>query len=314
MVSKILIGDGTNSDLTPANLAALAAGDLAFVNQRNQILVAGDTITDADIIRVVQCKVPGDYKFSLPIVGKGIKEAVVKAYTDPAAHTQTITVDNIKNSSAYKLTVMFNDSHQLRDNKDSRTSLYYTSDATATATEIATAFVAKINASKYLAPLVSASNTAGVITLVAKPVPVQGLDKFGYLTFDTSMVVFDSLVPSLGAGGEPLKAATVATTVQGTKGSGTSQQVLDMERNLAGWIGYHNFTQFPVDSFPTYVVKGATYDLITISHDSNWVTGLDRGIHYPKETIIAVPTGSTQRTYLDTILTPYLASAGITFP
>lgn len=310
-VTTVHIGDGTNSGLYSAlTLANIAVGDIAVINRAGTVLQAAATPISAeanDIIQIVQGIGTGRFRLSAPIHASSIRNFRGEAYVAPVAQVSHIGSTGVAgnivaaNSTTYELRIKLKGENLFQPFRPLLGFYTYTSDSTATNAEIAAAFVAKINADKYMKDYVTAAVTNETtnygISLTAKAVPTGSYDKYEY-------VLFDVILGTSGWSTTPN-----ATTVPAVKGKGFSQEVLDLEKAALGYAGHTNLIQFPVVGPATYTVAGATYEYIVI--ESEIPHNVDNEFRDKSlvSTIIACPSASAQLTALKAVLNPYFAAA-----
>jgi hypothetical protein len=97
-------------------------------------------------------------------------------------------------------------------------------------------------------------------------------------------------------------AGTIATGVY-TEGNGTYPQVFKKELVAAGYSGFINRIFLP-DNFPLYSVSGTNYVTLGLQYGTSVPDYTAQGYKAGEtlSAIIAVPTGSSQATTLNTIL------------
>lgn len=293
-VEKLLVTSGT----TAATVAALAAGQhIALVQGKanNAPIVKGDKF------QLAVKKLNGEMMYTDVIKADDIVKVQLNKYSAPTNQTFTVTLTTANVGSTYTLSVIGKADKEIFGQRQDKVTASVTAVTGDTVTTLAAKLVAVINGAK--ASRVTASNAAGVITLVAKK---DSADAAGLPGLQHFVEVFISETDALGA---TKRGGTVANTVPVNFGTGTLEQVKEIERYAQGYEGYLNQTKFPVIQYPSDLVAGRTYDLLVISYDNNyWSNSTVAGkVDSPIEIVVAVTAGAT--TALETLFAAFLPSA-----
>lgn len=281
-VHNVIIGKQCPASYT--NIDALDEGDVALFDQNRQLIAEADDAADATSLYVGVCHGTVDVsmpdgtvdqkpniEFSQEIQKAGKPSAVIGAYTAPVQQKITITLTNatIVAGNRYVLRIVYKD---LSEYKFQFTHSYEVYAATATASELATAIVAKINAHK--GRRVTAQASAAVITLTA----MEKNDNEGlYSINEYSIVDMDAFlyttIPGALLANQPdsVPGATIAKTV-GTPGKGYWKQVRDAEFRNSPYKGHVFIDAYPEIRQEMKTVKDAEYDYAIIESDNMYLS------------------------------------------
>lgn len=281
-VHSVLIGKKCPTAYTTVD--ALVAGDVALFDQNKAIIktaaeavdatslyvgVAGDKINVTMPDGTVAQKANIDYSMEIQ---KGSKpSAVIGDYVAPVEEKIVITLTNatIVAGNRYVLRLLFKD---FEVNNFQFTHSYEVYAESATAADLATAIVNKINAHKNRR--VKATAAAAVITLTAMPKDdnegVYSLNEYSVVSMEASL--FETIPGALLAN-QPsaVPGATIAKTA-GNPGKGYWKQVRDAEVRNMGYKG-HVFTgAYPIVEQARKVAEGAEYDYAIIENDNLYLS------------------------------------------
>jgi hypothetical protein len=100
-----------------------------------------------------------------------------------------------------------------------------------------------------------------------------------------------------------MTAAGAVTTGVYTEGAGTYPQVFKKELTAAGYAGFINRTFLP-DNFPLYSISGTNYVTLGLQYNAPAKDFTGQGFQFGQSlsAIVAIPTGASQITTLNTIL------------
>lgn len=281
-VDTVLIGKNCPASYTTAD--ALAAGDVAMFDQDRKIIkTAADAVkASALYIGVAQDKVTvtkpdgtteqkANIEFSNAIQKDSKPSAVIGTYVAPVQEKIVITLTNatIVAGNRYVLRIVYKD---MFEDPGQFTHTYEVFAESATAADLATAIVKKIN--KHANRRVQASATAAVITLTAMEKDdnegVYSINEYSVVSMDASLY---ETIPGALLSNYP-KAVAGATIVKtpGNPGKGYWKQVRDREARQMGYKG-HVFTgAYPEVEQVRKVVAGDTYDYATIENDNLYLS------------------------------------------
>lgn len=281
-VDTVLIGKNCPTSYTTAD--ALAAGDVAMFDQDRKIIkTAADAVKASTLyIGVAQDKVTvtkpdgtteqkANIEFSNAIQKDSKPSAVIGTYVAPVQEKIVITLTNatIVAGNRYVLRIVYKD---MFEDPGQFTHTYEVFAESATAADLATAIVKKIN--KHANRRVQASASAAVITLTAMEKDdnegVYSINEYSVVSMDASLY---ETIPGALLSNFP-KAVAGATIVKtpGNPGKGYWKQVRDREARQMGYKG-HVFTgAYPEVEQVRKVVAGDTYDYATIENDNLYLS------------------------------------------
>ena len=281
-VDTVLIGKNCPASYTTAD--ALAAGDVTMFDQDRKIIkTAAEAVKASTLyIGVAQDKVTvtkpdgtteqkANIEFSNAIQKDSKPSAVIGTYVAPVQEKIVITLTNatIVAGNRYVLRIVYKD---MFEDPGQFTHTYEVFAESATAADLATAIVKKIN--KHANRRVQASASAAVITLTAMEKDdnegVYSINEYSVVSMDASLY---ETIPGALLSNYP-KAVAGATIVKtpGNPGKGYWKQVRDREARQMGYKG-HVFTgAYPEVEQVRKVVAGDTYDYATIENDNLYLS------------------------------------------
>jgi hypothetical protein len=331
--SKLLIGKDISRDAqvvdgavitTTAGSTGLADGEIVVLDKNFKVMAAGSTIADSDIIYICQgtgntfdyaneagTGVTGVRKllFSDPIEGALVRSYKGVSYSAIVEQVTTITPDTPVSGYDYVLRIIYTD---MPHPSGQFTHTYrVTADGTNVDTNLIDLFLAKI--AKHKGARVTGSGTTTLI-LTGKAIPecttgFNDVRPYSQVTFKCVLV---KISQTAGQEGQWIDSASIAYTTPANPGSGTWEQLRDMERDNWAIRGAQNFMPYPYQSSPDQRVStSATYDLITIEHDKSYLSPDNQYVkRTPITTVLAfvVPSSGTQETSVLAVLNPWMAS------
>lgn len=281
-VHTVLIGKKCPASYTTVD--ALAAGDVALFDQNKSLITTAAKATEASSLYVgvagekVNVTMPnGDVtqkaniEFSNEIQKASKPSAVIGINVEPVEEKITITLTNatIVAGHRYVLRIYYKDIYEA---VWQFTHTYEVYAETATASNLASAIVKKINAHKNRR--VQASASAAVITLTAMAKDdnegVDSLNEYSVVSMEASLY---ETVPGALLANQPkaVPGAVIAKTA-GDPGKGYWKQVRDEEVRNMGYKG-HVFTgTYPTVEQARKVVEGTQYDYVTIENDNLYLS------------------------------------------
>lgn len=307
--------DGTN---------ALASGEIVVLDKNLEVLATGATIADTDTIFIAQGTANTydvgtltgvrEIVLSDPIQGSKVKKYSGSAYD--AKSEQTASVDltglTVVLGTEYIIRIVYKD---ITEHPGQFTHTYR---VVADAADVAAldtfgaSLAAKVNA--HTGRRVTATYTDGtdVLLLTGRAISecttsLNDIDPFTMVEFD----VFFNYVDSDGNWAVIPSTSTTVTYTAADTGSGTWEQLRDMEKSVLSHKGVSNTTWFPVIKPDWTTVKDETYDLIVIEHDKAYLSPDNQYVKdAPLTTVIAVPNTATsnQMTSILAQLNPWMAS------
>lgn len=281
-VHTVLIGKKCPVSYTTVD--ALAAGDVALFDQNKSLITTAAKAAEASSLYVgvagekVNVTMPdgsvaqkANIEFSNEIQKASKPSAVIGEHVEPVEEKITITLTDatIVAGHRYVLHIYYKDIYEA---VWQFTHTYEVYAETATASDLASAIVKKINAHKNRR--VQASASAAVITLTAMAKDdnegVDSLNEYSVVSMEASLY---ETVPGALLANQPkaVPGAVIAKTA-GNPGKGYWKQVRDEEVRNMGYKG-HVFTgAYPIVEQARKVVEGTQYDYATIENDNLYLS------------------------------------------
>lgn len=281
-VHTVLIGKKCPTSYTTVD--TLAAGDVALFDQNKSLITTAAKAAEASSLYVgvagekVNVTMPdgsvaqkANIEFSNEIQKASKPSAVIGEHVEPVEEKITITLTDatIVAGHRYVLRIYYKDIYEA---VWQFTHTYEVYAETATASDLASAIVKKINAHKNRR--VQASASAAVITLTAMAKDdnegVDSLNEYSVVSMEASLY---ETVPGALLANQPkaVPGAVIAKTA-GNPGKGYWKQVRDEEVRNMGYKG-HVFTgAYPIVEQARKVVEGTQYDYATIENDNLYLS------------------------------------------
>lgn len=281
-VHTVLIGKKCPVSYTTVD--ALDAGDVALFDQNKSLITTAAKAAEASSLYVgvagekVNVTMPdgsvaqkANIEFSNEIQKASKPSAVIGEHVEPVEEKITITLTDatIVAGHRYVLRIYYKDIYEA---VWQFTHTYEVYAETATASDLASAIVKKINAHKNRR--VQASASAAVITLTAMAKDdnegVDSLNEYSVVSMEASLY---ETVPGALLANQPkaVPGAVIAKTA-GNPGKGYWKQVRDEEVRNMGYKG-HVFTgAYPIVEQARKVVEGTQYDYATIENDNLYLS------------------------------------------
>lgn len=281
-VHTVLIGKKCPAFYTAVD--ALAAGDVALFDQNKSLITTAAKAAEASSLYVgvagekVNVTMPNgsvaqkaNIEFSNEIQKASKPSAVIGKHVEPTEEKITITLTDatIVAGHRYVLRIYYKDIYEA---VWQFTHTYEVYAETATASDLASAIVKKINAHKNRR--VQASASAAVITLTAMAKDdnegVDSLNEYSVVSMEASLY---ETVPGALLANQPkaVPGAVIAKTA-GNPGKGYWKQVRDEEVRNMGYKG-HVFTgAYPEVEQARKVVEGTSYDYAVIENDNLYLS------------------------------------------
>lgn len=281
-VHTVLIGKKCPISYTTVD--ALAAGDVALFDQNKSLITTAAKAAEASSLYVgvagekVNVTMPdgsvaqkANIEFSNEIQKASKPSAVIGEHAEPVEEKITITLTDATIVAGYRyvLRIYYKDIYEA---VWQFTHTYEVYAETATASDLASAIVKKINAHKNRR--VQASASAAVITLTAMAKDdnegVDSLNEYSVVSMEASLY---ETVPGALLANQPkaVPGAVIAKTA-GNPGKGYWKQVRDEEVRNMGYKG-HVFTgAYPIVEQARKVVEGTQYDYATIENDNLYLS------------------------------------------
>jgi len=321
-VEKLFIGKDISRTATLTGFPEsasnnLAEGEILVLDKDKEILAAGSTINDTDIIYIAE-GLSGTYDYvtpststsvtgvrqvlySDPIQGAAVTEFSGKSYTAAAEQVTTVNFGTLTPvvGEEYVIRIVYRD--LACEHPGQFTKTYRVVATSVTLATLYDLFVAQINATTERR--VNATDNTTYITLTGKAYDdnseLTSINEYEQVNF-TVHLASDNYASD----------AAVTTSTNPSKGSGTWQLVRDEEKHSQGYEGLLNRTEFPTQ-IPTFrTVKSETYDCVIIRH-KNWYTSAgNREEQVDITTKIYLPNTATSNQMNDVlaVLNPWMAS------
>lgn len=323
-VTSVLIGkdiDRTASLVIGGSSENIVEGEVVVLDKNKNILSAGSTVNDTDIIYIVQALgttmtysnpagtsiTVRNLKFSNPIEGKLVKKYTAVAFDPKVEKTVSFAAISapLTAGTEYILRLVFKDVHEKRG-QFTKTYRYISTGTTSLA--VFDALRAQILADSGARVTTNATGTATLI-LTAKEISacttaLTDIDNFSMVDFDAYLTYIDS-----SGYHQTVTSTKTAGTVE--HGSGNWEQVRDLEKAEWGYEGISNRTQFPVKLPTQCTVVDAIYDMIVIESDRHYQSPDNQYVKQtPLTTIICLPVRALQTTDILGVLNPWMESVG----
>lgn len=318
-VNKVLIGKDisrTSSAVLRGGSQNVAEGEIFVLGKNLDILTAGSTIADSDIIYIAEVvsdtydyvneagtAVTGVKKLIIsdPIEGKNVINYKGRAYAAAAEEVVTIDMSSLTPvvGTEYVIRVVYTDTYE-RPGQVTATYRYVST--TATLATFITNFAALIN--KQANRRVNATTTATTLVLTGRVIPYDAVDTVNAID-EYRQVNFKAFLYSAN-----FATSTVTYTTNPFGGNGTWQLVRDAEKKALSYKGIMNRTVFPVQMPAMRVVKSETYDSIIIESDKAYRSpdSYDKTTRLTTEIYIPNTATSNQMDAVLAVLNPWMAS------
>lgn len=270
-VSNIVISDGTALPTAGASITTIGNGDIGIFTKTMVEITPGNTVSDSDYIYLGQKDSTGNFRKTNPIQAKLVKNFAARSYA-PASrevwaigHNRKTTVGTLEvaNSTEYKFAIHFTNDKKFQSERPYIIRKSFTTDASATQLEIATAITTAINSDTFLASQVIAvtvGDGTGVYGLTGATdygTEITGIDQTQFSTgYLEDRVRFSVHVDDSSGFGT----TTTCTQINAMSfGTGTYREVYNMENFYFGYEGVLNRTKFPFPTL-TYQASNTFYD------------------------------------------------------
>lgn len=293
----------------------IAEGEIVVLDKNKNILSAGSTIADTNIIYIVEGQSDTyDYvtpdgtsitgvrqlKMSDPIDGTAVVTWSGASYTAAAENVFTLSgALTPVVGEEYVLRIIYKD---IEEHPGQKTYTYRVTATTTTLSDLYDALEAQINAHRAARITAAATTGPDVLTLTAKAYDDnEELD----LENEYKQVNFEVFLQSDNFG-----SVVVTETVDPFPGVGTWKLVRDEEKWQMGYNGLYNRTGFP-RQVPVYrTVKNETYDTLVITHNNWYTNGESKEEQVTITTKLFIPNTATSNQMSDVlaVLNPWMAS------
>ena len=309
LIGKNLARTASVQAIDGAGANYIADGEILVLNELHAPLTAGQDITNSPVIYVTQGRGgtngANGLKWSTAIDGRNVIRATALSYVAPAA--QVTHIGNVGAGALaidvlpftdYKLTIRYTHDDELYSEQSNKRVFYYTTGASDTQLTIATAFASLINSEEFFnATALVVNNGANYgIRLTGQPLDFElGTFQYNVMTFDIQLSGFGT--------------TPVTYTTNADRGSGTYEQIAEMEWFTNGFNGVINRVHFPAPTGTQDATSGTTYDILAIEYfDSSEAYAISGTKPAKKLLYIALPVNASQATQLLGQLNPWLAS------
>lgn len=324
---------GTNyTAAQAASAVVVGTGEIIPVGMDNVLLAGGTLPSAAPSFRLVQGTVDGP-RMTHEIRAKEVVGWSGKSYAARVEQRSFIGYNGVatntisaSNDSTYVLRILFTFDDTIWAQHQDLYTFYYTTDSSATASEIATEFARQINdltgyVAKWVTATVTNSGADYGIRIDAKSMAQYfsaEIEDYDMVTFKLVLGTSDSTVNTSPWGTTPVDEYGVTTGTGATqslvpsRGHGEWQEMARIEFRAASLRGQTNYVSHPVISTPRYVVSGATYDIYTLVFDYTEASGeLDQRNTSRHLCYIILPAGAnTLRGRFEAFMNPYMNALG----
>lgn len=289
-------------------ISDLAEGELLIINAETNAPVApGSEISDVAAIQIVQGGAGNKRYFSPVITGVDVTGFTGSEYAAAVAQVHTVQCPTATVGNSYNLVLIHReDQDTLRIRQDK--SVYSVEATVTSSTTLAAALAAKVNADSNAR--CTASSSGDTITITADMPADADINLVGQFPLIPFMQVALQEVSATA----PYTMAEVGTIVETVKpgfGTGTYQNIRNLEDSVQGFRGITNRRKFPAPSQVYFSVAGATYDVYVLeANDSHEAGFAPNEIEAPVQIFIAIPDASTTAgAYFEDIMNPWVASS-----
>jgi hypothetical protein len=322
--SAVVDGMAPMTTSSAGYLFSLVEGEIVILDKYKKVLGAGKTIADTDVIYICQgmgttydtsneagsaMSTVHRVRMSDPIQGAKVKSYNGKSYSLASQQVTTITPITPVSGTEYVLRIVYKD---VWEHPGQFTATYRVKATDAVVATMTALVVAKVNA--HSGRRIQASDGTTTFILTGKTIPqcttgLNDLDPFTMVEFAAFWDYVSAV--SNGFGGYWTTATTTNSTTKASYGVGMWEHVRDLERAAWSYLGITNRTHYPIILPDACTVVGATYDIITIEHDADYLSPDNQYVKQaPLTTQIAfvVPSSGTQETTVLGVLNDWLSS------
>lgn len=270
-VSNIVISDGTALPTAGASITTIGNSDIGIFTKTMIEITPGNTVSDTGSIYLGQKDSNGNFRKTMEIGAKTVRNYIGRSYVTASkevwtiGHNRKTTVGTIElaNLAEYKFSIHFTGNKSFGSERPLIIRKSFVTDASATQLEVATAITTAINADAFLATQVIAvtiGDGTGVYGLTGATdygSEITGIDQTQFSTgYVEERVRFDVHVDDSSGFG----ATTTCTQINAMSfGTGTYQEVYNMENFMFGYEGTVNRTLFPIPVL-TYQASNTFYN------------------------------------------------------
>lgn len=285
-VRNIVISDGTALPTAGASITTIGNGDIGIFTKAMVEITPGNTVSDSDYIYLGQKDSNGNFRKTNPIYARNVKNFAARSYAPAAREVWTIGYNRktaagtleTNSSTEYKFSIHFTGDKVFYSERPMIIRKSFTTDSSASKLEIAAFTADAINNDTFLSKYVSAiivgngtlatSTTATVNGSTHTIYSSTGATEYGceimglpQTQFNTAYtedrVRFDVHVDDTSGFGP----TSTCTQIQAMSfGTGTYQEVYNMENFAFGAEGSLNRTKFP---FPTLTYQTSSTPILS---------------------------------------------------
>ena len=300
-VTNIFISDGTALPTGGASITTLGSGDVGVIKSDMTEMTAGQTVADSDILYFASKDSNSLIKRSVAVPGRGIKSFRGRSYQTASrevwaiGHNRVTTTGTLEanNSTLYSFSIEMKGAKNNYSQRPLRFQKTFTTDASASQAEIAAAMYNAIVNDTALAALVDCIIVADGTGAPSQTISGASYTVFGgtgatdygveitgktLTQFSTSYtevrVRFECNVDDNSGFGTTTTCARINAANQGT---GTYQEIYNMENFDLGYEGVLNRTKFPIPtqtytSSSSYILSSAITPTVTATAGEDIVT------------------------------------------
>ncbi len=315
-VQRVFVGKASGAASTAQaagsqlNPAIVQSGDIYLTDENGVILDAAGAaaVNSAFVIRGTGV---GSVVSSMPIKrgGQGTKYTY-QAYQAPVAQVTNFADLQLQPNSQYKLQVVIPQDLSVTPNRQDRLEAYVTTGATTSQADV-TRLINNFNALRRgsVTSLIKASalGTTG-LTLTGQPIPTVAINDYEFVKFEANFVTI-AQVNALTGQLTPVVYTTALNPSSETKavgGSGVAVQVRQMERVALGYYGVSDLLQQHIRPVTLSAVDGVGYDIYNVQQHLTGMGEFQDTKTYPQSTLIALATGSAQKTAFGGVLDAFM--------
>jgi hypothetical protein len=315
-VQKVFVGkaSGAVSTVQAAgsqfNPAIVQAGDLYLTDETGVVLDAAAAAT-ATTALVVRGTGVGTAISSMPIKKvRGGDHYTFQAYTAPVAQVVNFADLGLQPNTQYKLQVVLPQDLSITPNRQDRVEAYVQTGATVSQADV-TRLISNFNKQRrgtINSLIVATANGTTGLTLTSQPIPTVAIDDYQFVRFEANFVSI-AAINALSGQLSPVVFPTVlqpSSQTAAVGGSGLAVQVRALERVALGYAGYTDLLEQHIRTIPYSAVDGVGYDLYNIQQHLVGMGEFQDTKTYPQSTLVAVATGSAQKTAFGAVLDAFM--------
>lgn len=317
-VQRVFVGKASGAVSTAQtagsqlNPALVQVGDLYLTDETGLVLDAATAATVNTAI-VVRGTGVGTITSSMPLKrgGQSLKYTF-QTYTAPVAQVTNFADLGLQPNTQYKLQVVLPQDLSVTPNRQDRVEAYLQTGATVGVADI-NRLVANFNKQRrgtITSLIVATANGTTGITLTGQSIPTKAIDDYEFVRFEANFVS----IAAVNAQSGQLTPVVFPTLVNPSSqtaavgGSGVAVQVRQLERVALGYHGYSDLTEQHIRPINNLygAVDGVGYDIYNVQQHLVGKGDFQDTKTYPQSTLIAVATGSAQKTAFGGVLDAFM--------